>query len=251
MMMQHTHIKVADLTVKYQFHTAVKDVSFSVEKGDFIGIVGENGSGKTTLIKAILGALEPSSGRIEFSPNLKIGYLPQHISRADAVFPASAEEIALMGLLEEKKTPKRFTKKDKEKVHSLFEELGISRLRNQKIGKLSGGEQQRVMLVRALINDPDILILDEPTSALDSIIQQTFLETLKKINTEKKTTILIITHDLATVGQYIDKVLYMNQRLEYMGPLIDFCKSTSHSPYLNLHAKNVCGQDEIGLENVI
>jgi zinc transport system ATP-binding protein len=244
-MKQITHIKVQNLTVKYQYHTAVKDVTFDIHQGDFVGVIGENGSGKTTLIKALLGALEATSGTITYAPTLKIGYLPQHIMRADTVFPATSEEVALMGLLEEKSFPKRFTKEDREKVKEIFTQLGIKNLLKKRIGNLSGGQQQRVMLARALVSNPDVLILDEPTSALDSVIEQTFLETLKKMNEEHHTTIILITHDLATVGKYINEVLYMNQSLEYAGPFDEFCKNTTHSPYLHLHAKNACGHEAI------
>lgn len=247
-MTQAAHIKVDNITVKYQYHTAVKDVSFQINKGDFVGVIGENGSGKTTLIKAILGALDLHSGSISLSKGLKIGYLPQNVMRADAIFPATSEEVALMGLLEEKKFPKIITKKDKARVSALFSDLGIEHLKYKRIGQLSGGQQQRVMLVRALVNNPDVLILDEPTSALDTVIQHTFLETLKKFNKENQTTIIIITHDLATVGEYIDRVLYMNQTLEYMGPLDEFCKNTAHSPYIHLHGKSTCAKENSRLE---
>jgi len=243
MMKQTTHIKVENLTVKYQFHTAIKDVTFEIQKGDFVGVIGENGSGKTTLIKALLGALDISSGNITFMDDLKVGYLPQHIMRAEGLFPATAEEVALMGLLEEKRFPKRFTKDDKAKVKRIFHELGIMHLLKKRIGNLSGGQQQRVMLARALISDPDVLILDEPTSALDSVIEQTFLDLLKSLNEEKETTIILITHDLATVGEYIDHVIYLNQVLEYDGPFDEFCKNTTHSPYIHLHAKSACGHE--------
>lgn len=248
MMKQTTNIRVKNVSIRYGKHLAVKDVSFDLHKGDFVGVIGENGSGKTTLIKAILGALDLSTGKIEYRKDLRIGYLPQNIMRADKIFPATSMEVALMGLIEEKKFPKIVTKKDKEKVRQLFVKLGIEQLLTKRIGELSGGQQQRVMLARALVSDPDVLILDEPTSALDSVIEQTFLDTLKSLNKEKQTTIVLITHDLATVGGYINKVVYMNQSLEYVGPFDEFCKNTTHSPYLHLHSKSACGHNVIESE---
>lgn len=240
-----TNIKVDHLSVRYGKHLAVKDVTFEINKGDFVGVIGENGSGKTTLIKAILGAIDIYKGTVTLENNARIGYLPQNVMRADKIFPATSMEVALMGLLERKKFPKIITKKDKDKVVSLFEQLGISSLLKKRIGELSGGQQQRVMLARALVSDPDVLILDEPTSALDSVIEYTFLDTLKRLNKERNTTIVLITHDLATVGAYINKVIYMNQSLEYVGPFDDFCKTMSHSPYIHLHSKNACGHQAI------
>jgi zinc transport system ATP-binding protein len=247
-MKQTTNIKVEHLSVRYGKHLAIKDVTFEINKGDFVGVIGENGSGKTTLIKAILGAIDVYKGRVMIEDSTKVGYLPQNIMRAEKIFPATAMEVALMGLLEDKKFPKIVTKKDKKKVIELFEQLGISSLLTKRVGELSGGQQQRVMLARALISNPDVLILDEPTSALDSIIEQTFLDTLKRLNEENHTTIVLITHDLATVGEYINKVIYMNQVVEFVGPFDDFCKTMSHSPYIHMHSKNACGHSAIEQE---
>ncbi|MFW6320154.1 MAG: metal ABC transporter ATP-binding protein, partial [Bacillota bacterium] len=175
-------INIDNVTVKYNSHVAIQDVSFSVMPKDFIGIIGENGSGKTTLIKSILGSLKPTEGTIMTKDGIRIGYLPQHIMRQTSMFPATAEEVVKMGLLANKTFPRHYTKKDQQKVIDIFASLHIDALRKKRIGLLSGGQQQRVMLARALVNEPDILILDEPTSALDRIIEHSFLETLKTLN---------------------------------------------------------------------
>ncbi len=248
MMNQIKYIEVNNVTIKYHHHTAVKNVTFTINKGDFIGVIGENGSGKTTLIKALLGVIDINGGTVKFLEGLKIGYLPQNIMQADTVFPATAEEVALVGILDEKKFPKIINKSDRLRVKKVFSELGISELLKKRIGNLSGGQQQRVMLARALVNEPDILFLDEPTSALDSIIENSFLKILQNLNKTRNTTIVIITHDLVSVGGYINRIIYMNQSLEYVGSFDDFCKNTTHSPYIHLHAKSACGHDVITKE---
>jgi zinc transport system ATP-binding protein len=237
-------INLHNVTVKYNAHVAVQDVSFAVMPKDFIGIIGENGSGKTTLIKSILGSLKPADGSIIVKDGVRIGYLPQHIMRQDALFPATAEEVVKMGLLASKTFPRHYTKKDHNKVVEMFKSLHIEPLRKKRIGLLSGGQQQRVMLARALVNDPDILILDEPTSALDRIIEQSFLETLKQLNQTQNTTIMIITHDLAALGDYINKIIYLDKTVLYAGDFDTFCNKSNLSPYLSHHANHACKEGD-------
>ncbi|MFW5838659.1 MAG: metal ABC transporter ATP-binding protein [Bacillota bacterium] len=243
--MTQPHININNITVKYNAHVAIQDVSLSVMPKDFIGIIGENGSGKTTLIKTILGTLKPTKGSIIIKDGIRIGYLPQHIMRQNSMFPATSEEVVKMGLMANKTFPRHYTKKDHKKVIEMFTSLHISDLRKKRIGLLSGGQQQRVMLARALINDPDVLILDEPTSALDRVIEQSFLETLKRLNQTRNTTIVIITHDLAALGDYINKILYLDKTVLFAGDFDTFCNKSTLSPYLIHHRTHACKDGEI------
>jgi zinc transport system ATP-binding protein len=232
-------IIVDHLTVQYYGHTAIKDLSLEINKGDFIGIIGENGSGKTTLIKAILNIVPLTRGTISFSKGLSIGYLPQSLKRSDYIFPATSEEVVLMGLLENKTGYRRFTKEDRTRVHSLFEELNIGHLLYKRIGQLSGGQQQRVLLARALVNDPDILLLDEPTSALDKMIQKRFIEQLYELNQTKGKTILFITHDIGSLGDYVKRVVVLNKHKVFDGTFTEFCQNEKLSGGHHHHIKEV------------
>jgi len=207
-------IEVNDLAVKYGKNPILKSVNFSVCQGDYIGIVGPNGAGKTTLIKALLGLHPLDQGRITYYPNrasLRIGYLPQVILSNDHLFPAKVSEVVGLGLIGEKKYPKRLTKDDRKRVNDMLERLGISEYKNRKIGDLSGGQQQRVYLARALVNHPHILILDEPTSALDPQIREDFFKIIEEIHTIDQTAMMLISHDTHAIESHAKKMMLIER----------------------------------------
>jgi len=153
----------------YDNKIVLKNVDLVVKKNDFLGIIGPNGGGKTTLLKVILGLIKPIEGSIDFNnidDNL-IGYLPQ-INTIDQKFPISVREVVLSGLMSHKKLFGRYQSEDKKKAKELMEQMGILHLKNKNIGELSGGQLQRVFLCRAIISNPQILILDEPDTYVDS-----------------------------------------------------------------------------------
>lgn len=223
-------LQVHDLHMNYGKYNVLKDISFQVEKGDFIGIVGPNGSGKTTLVKGILGLLPISAGRIEVSPGARIGYLPQSSARKDRLFPASVWEVVSMGLLGQKKRPKLFHKADRTHIEQVMHHMEIDQLKHRRIGDLSGGQQQRVHLARSLVSTPDLLILDEPTSALDPGIRENYYNMLSRLNQEG-TSILFITHDISAIGKYISKVLYVDRELIFFGDYESFAHSEKMTSY--------------------
>ncbi len=233
--MNNEQLNVNDLTVKYQQFTALKDISFSVNKGDFIAIVGANGSGKTTLIKALMGLLRTSKGKVSFQKNLSIGYLPQNTASQDRMFPSTVEEVVSSGLMGKKRFPKLLTKDDKQKIIDTLEYMKIPHLRKKRIGALSGGQQQRVLLARALVSNPDLLILDEPTSALDQSMRGHFFKVVEELNQEHNITILLITHDIVTTGDYINRVIYLDQTLKFDGTFDEFCEHPELSPFVHTH----------------
>jgi len=226
-------VDVENLFIRYGRTEAVRDVSFKIEKGDFIGLVGPNGSGKTTLAKAILGLLPVSSGKILlfgqpqeiFSDFSKIGYLPQKQTGINSLFPATVEEVVSLGLLSTKRAPKIVTRKDNRKVAEILNTLQIAPLKNKMLSELSGGEQQRVLLARALVSKPELLIFDEPSTALDPESRNQFFELAQKMNKEDKTTIILITHDTGYIGKYANKLLYIDRKLIFFGKISDFCPS--------------------------
>lgn len=240
-------LSVNNLTMRYGKHEVLSKISFDVEKGDYIGIVGPNGSGKTTLMKGLLGLLPAYEGEINFNRELKgmnlVGYLPQKSVTNDKLFPAKVKEIVSIGLLGNKKWPKFFTKEDYEKVDMVLEKLKILDLKDIKIGNLSGGQQQRVLLARAMVSSPEVLILDEPTNALDPNIREEFYELIKELNEKEAVTVILVSHDIGSIGKYTKKMLYLDRRLIFFGNYEELCKSEEMTKYFGFFAQHYyCGR---------
>ncbi|HCJ45851.1 MAG TPA: ABC transporter ATP-binding protein [Candidatus Moranbacteria bacterium] len=223
-------LSVENLGVRYEQSIALDGVTFSVEQGDFVGIAGPNGAGKTTLIKAIFGLIPSFSGAVslfgeaqkKFAKWQSIGYLPQKNVSVNPLFPAVVEEVVLLGLISEKSFPKKVTKADKKAVREILEELGIGDLRKKSFTELSGGQYQRVLLARALVQKPELLIFDEPSTALDPQSRDGFFELLLELNQKKGITILFITHDTSYIQRYASKILYLDRKVMYFGTVENF-----------------------------
>lgn len=240
-------IEVKNLTVKYRGVEALSGVGFEADTADYIGIVGPNGSGKTTLVKALL-ELVPYEGQVcfsgrdlsSFTKERHVGYLPQKMSFLDQRFPATAKEIVVSGVYCCKKFPKRLSRDDYRAAEEAMRTLGISNLKDRPIGRLSGGQQQRVLLARALVHRPEVLILDEPTVALDPQSREAFYATVQKLNKEDKVTILLVSHDVGSVGKYASKLLYLDRQLIFYGTFEEFCKSPKMTDYFGVGQHNIC-----------
>ncbi len=190
-------IDVKNLTLGYEKENVIENVSFTVNKGDFIIIVGANGAGKSTLIKGILGLIPIYSGDIIFDNSLKrneIGYMPQE-TKVDSSFPASVSEIVLSGTLARNKFKLFYNKKDKEDATNALKILNIYDIKNKSFQDLSGGQRQKVLLARSLCATNKLLILDEPSNNLDSKSREEFYLLLMKLNKELGITIMMISHD--------------------------------------------------------
>ena len=190
-------IDVKNLTLGYEKENVIENVSFTVNKGDFIIIVGANGAGKSTLIKGILGLIPIYSGDIIFDNSLKrneIGYMPQE-TKVDSSFPASVSEIVLSGTLARNKFKLFYNKKDKEDAANALKILNIYDIKNKSFQDLSGGQRQKVLLARSLCATNKLLILDEPSNNLDSKSREEFYLLLMKLNKELGITIMMISHD--------------------------------------------------------
>lgn len=218
-------IQCDNLVINYENKVAVDNVSFSINKGDYLCIVGENGSGKTTLLKGIVGLRKINSGSIKYNiKRTEIGYLPQQtIIQKD--FPASVFEVVLSGCLNRLGFYPFFTNKEKKLAKKNLELLGISDLCKKSYRDLSGGQQQRVLLARALCSTGDILILDEPVTALDPIATTEMYKVINSLNKNNGITIIMISHDIDSAITYGNKILHMNSRLEFFGNTSDYLKS--------------------------
>lgn len=243
-------LRVRDLVVSYQDAIVLDHVSLEVSAGGYVGIVGPNGSGKTTLIRTILGMVEPSGGTIDlfgephnrFRRWQRVGYLPQLSRIPTHRFPAKVSEVVATGLLTTKRFPRWLGRQDAERVDAMLETLGIAELKHRLIGRLSGGQRQRVFLARALVSQPDLLILDEPIVALDPTARARFYETVAQLNRERHVTVLMISHDMATMHDFASDLLYLDRRVVFFGGLKSFCESEAMRTYFGEAFQHViCG----------
>lgn len=203
-------IKVNDLYVNYDNTIALAGVDLDVHENEFLGIIGPNGGGKTTLVKSILGLLKPVSGKVEVVGQQVLGYVPQFTS-FDRQFPITVQEVILSGHLPKRiKWFKRFDDHDTKHAATVMGRLGIENLADRQIGALSGGQMQRVLIARALMHHPTILVLDEPTAGVDETSKNDIYKMLKELNQEM--TILMITHNTSEVMSYLDRVVYINKK---------------------------------------
>lgn len=212
-------IEIKNLKFGYNENLILKGVNLDLDQGDFAVISGENGSGKSTLIKLILGELKKDHGSIklfgidmeDFNNFDKIGYVPQVNEAIKVAFPVSAREYVGLNLYKEFSVFNTITKKSKTKIENTFSTLKIKDLIDRPVNTLSGGQAQRVMIARAMVNNPDILILDEPTVGIDQKSKEDFLDLLVHLNTHHGISILMITHEMDILGDYVDKVFKLKE----------------------------------------
>ncbi len=208
-----------NLKLGYDGKTVVSGLSFEVNKGDYLCIIGENGSGKSTLMKALLRLHTALDGSVETGDGLKfnkIGYLPQQ-TNVQRDFPATVKEIVLSGCLNHCSRHFFYTKHDKQRAASIMERLGIKELENRCYRELSGGQQQRVLLARALCATTEMLLLDEPAAALDPKAAAEFYEIISELNKRDKITVVMISHNLKTALEYATHILHIGDTQLYFG----------------------------------
>ncbi|MGD9058176.1 MAG: ABC transporter ATP-binding protein [Desulfobacterales bacterium] len=217
-MMSTPIVEMNNVSFAYNGQTALQDVSLEIRSGDFIAMIGPNGGGKTTLLKLMLGLLKPDRGTVRVTgqstqkASTSIGYVPQdvHINRS---FPITALDVVLMGKLEPKKRWARKTTSNRQEAMTALERLEMAPLAEKKIGELSSGQCQRVFIARALVTEPQLLLLDEPTASIDTKGQAEFFEMLKDLN--RDVTIVVVSHDLLAVSRYVKSVACVNRVLHY------------------------------------
>lgn len=200
------------LKFKFDETTVIKEASFELDIGDFVCVVGANGSGKSTLIKGILGLVKPASGSVKFAQDFsvkEIGYLPQE-TNFEANFPALVSEVVLSGTLNRLGLRICYPKSWHQEACEILKKFGILNLEKSRFSELSGGQKQKVLLARALVNQPKLLILDEPSNNLDYTSKKDFYNLLKKLN-KAGTTIIMITHDLDNEDLIGNKILAIDE----------------------------------------
>jgi len=213
---------------------ALLDATLQVYEGDFLGLIGPNGSGKTTMIGVILGLVKPTTGSVKLfgeplnRKNLRrVGYVPQKTMLSDTIFPSTVFETVLMGRVVRTGLLHRYGRADYRKVESELEHLSIHDLRNRKIGELSGGQSQRVLLAKALASDPELLILDEPTSGVDTRSAAEFYDTLQHLNRDHGITVMLVSHDIGLISKLSNRVVCLNGGVCFQGSTYDFMNNPS------------------------
>ncbi len=213
-------LEAEDVTVVLGKHRILEEISFTIQPGEYVGIVGPNGGGKTTLLRAMLGLLPMNKGEIyvkgkkirSSAAKKSIGYVPQHFTTSTFNFAMSVKEVVATGLVS-KKMFGPLSKEDFKAIDEALEMVSASTLKDRMFSDLSGGQRQRVVIARAMVAHPSILFLDEPLSAVDLPSQKNFYETLAELNKKKKLTIVMVTHDLEMVTSQASRVLCLNRRL--------------------------------------
>jgi ABC-type Mn2+/Zn2+ transport system ATPase subunit len=199
------------VSLGYGRRPVLSDLTFSIEEGDFLGIIGPNGSGKTTILRAILRMLEPVRGSVRIREGLTFGYVMQR-QALDEIFPLSVWDIASMGRLGRLGPLRRLGRDDLEKVERALSITGIEELRRESYRELSGGQQQRVLVARALAFDPDVLLLDEPTNDLDIQGEEHLVRLIREIHRSMGITIVLVSHMLNVVFGCVERVLFLKEK---------------------------------------
>ena len=221
-----------NLTLGYEGSVLVKDLSFTVERGDYLCIVGENGTGKSTLMRTILMLQKPVAGSVVYGEGLKpneIGYLPQQ-TLVQRDFPASVREVVLSGCQTKAGLRPFYNRAEKQLARDNMARLGVEDLSRRCYRELSGGQQQRVLLARALCATERMLLLDEPVSGLDPKVTAEMYQLIRRLNREG-ISIIMISHDIHAAVRYASHVLHIGSEV-FFGPVADYCRSPLGRRYL-------------------
>lgn len=226
-------ISFRNVTFAYDKLPIIKHASLDVFPGEFIGVIGPNGGGKTTALKLILGFLKPQDG--EVSAIGQVGYVPQ-INSYDKQFPITVKEVIMTGCLSQMNFMGKYSKEADDHAEKLLKDFNLQDLKHQAFGSLSGGQAQKTLIARALISDPEILLLDEPTANIDAQTEKQIFAFLKTLQGKK--TILIVTHNFEAIMQNVERVLCFQHEVSSINPK-DVCKHFSigmyHQPEVHLH----------------
>ena len=232
--MKKAVITCQNISLGYENMTVLEKVSFELNEGDYLCVVGENGAGKSTLIKCLAGLKKPTEGEIVFSSGISrsdVGYLPQQTA-IQRDFPASVREVVMSGCLNHSRLIPFYTKADRERAARHMEELGITELADRSYRELSGGQQQRVLLARALCASEKLLILDEPVTGLDPIVTAEIYEIIKEVNQKYHMTIIMVSHDVKTAVRNANKILHLKHTALFFGSTEEYVRSTTGREFI-------------------
>ena len=229
-------IQIEHLAAGYDGKQVLNDINLTVYQDDYLGIIGPNGGGKTTLMRLILRLMKPTDGSIKYFKDgkevkeISMGYLPQYNS-LDKQFPISVYEVVLSGLSRSKSLFSRYTQAHHQQVLDTLERMQLTEYKDRHIAALSGGQLQRVLLARAIVSRPDVVILDEPNTYIDRRFQKQMYEMLEQIN--KECAIIIVSHDIAEVLNNVKHIACVNHHLHYHDTA-DMPREKLEGPFLNV-----------------
>jgi zinc transport system ATP-binding protein len=222
-------VELEDVDFAYGAVRVLERINLTVEPGDFLGIIGPNGSGKTTLLRIMLGLLPPTSGTVRlfghppasFGQWGRLGYVPQRAT-LDASLPVTVHEVVATGLLPSLGIFGRIGAAERKRIAEVLGQVGMEAHAAARIGALSTGQQQRVLIARALVSKPELLMLDEPTGGVDPEAQTSFHALLNHLNRERDVTLILVSHDIGVVAKEVTKLACLNRRLVFHGRPGDF-----------------------------
>jgi len=229
-------VELEDVGYRYGGVHVLEHVSLAVASGDFLGIIGPNGSGKTTLVRLMLGLATPDTGRArlfgvppsDFRQWSRLGYVPQRLV-LDGGLPATVEEVVASGLGSARRSFRRSGREDDRRVAAALARVDMASHGRTKIDTLSAGQQQRIFIARALISDPELLILDEPTAGVDPEAQASFYGLLHDLNRDRAVTLILVSHDIGVMAKEVSKLACLNRRLIFHGPPAEFLSDAALS----------------------
>jgi len=198
-------VRFAGVRLGYGRRTILSGLDFAVPEGDFLGLVGPNGAGKTTVLRGILGSLRPLEGTIERSAGLRFGYVPQR-DQVDYSFPLKVLDVVLMGRYDRIGLGRRPGADDRRRAMAALEHVGIADLAERQLGDLSGGQKQRTLIARALVGEPNLLILDEPTNGMDLVSTTQILGLVRELHERDGLTVIMVSHALNEVANYVERI---------------------------------------------
>ena len=222
-------VEIEKVSVRYGEVSVLENIDLTVDPGDFLGIIGPNGSGKTTLLRIMLGLLAPTSGQVRLfghpPASLKqwgrLGYVPQKAT-FDPALPVTVGEVVASGLIATLGLLRRVRAAERQRVTDVLAQVGMIAHAAARVGSLSVGQQQRVLIARALVSDPELLILDEPTGGVDPEAQTSFYALLHHLNREREVTLILVSHDIGVVAKEVTRLACLNRRLIFHGRPGDF-----------------------------
>jgi ABC-type Mn2+/Zn2+ transport system ATPase subunit len=207
-------------TLAYGRRVVLSDLTFEIPEGDFLGLVGPNGAGKTTILRAILGTLDPSAGTVTRRPELRFGYVPQR-DQVDYGFPLRVLDVVLMGRYDRVGIGRRPKRDDRDRARAALDAVGIAELAKEPLTRLSGGQKQRTLIARALVGEPNLLVLDEPTTGMDLVSTTQILGLVRELHERSGLTVLMVSHALNEIANYVTRIALVQEGSFRIGAVDD------------------------------